>query len=261
MRARIITALALAPVAVLLTLWSPAWLFAIAALGIMLAALAEWNRLRPDTAAIGVAAVLIILAVLLFRSPQKLPMVCLAGALFWVYQAFELTVKKADSAPRAGDSLVRAGFIFLFAWAALVWVRVEQGALMTIAMLLVVWSADIFAYFTGRRFGRRKLAPSISPGKTVEGLAGGLVGAGLVALAVVLLAPQLSAANTLIWLLAALIAALFSVVGDLYESRLKRRAGAKDSGSLLPGHGGILDRIDGLLAAAPVFATIWWLSE
>ena len=131
---------------------------------------------------------------------------------------------------------------------------------MTIALLVVVWSADTFAYLAGRRFGKRKLAPSISPGKTIEGLAGGLIGAGLVALLAAIYALDLSPAQTLIWLLASLVAALFSVVGDLFESRLKRRAGVKDSGGLLPGHGGVLDRIDGLLAAAPVFATVWRLA-
>ena len=208
---------------------------------------------------------------MLFRAPQKLPIICLAGGLFWAYLAFELIVKGMAAGPGNESgiqpvpsnnliSLIQGGFIFLFAWCALLWMRLEQGAAMTIALLVVVWSADTFAYLAGRRFGKRKLAPSISPGKTIEGLAGGLVGAGLVALLAAIYALDLSPAQTLIWLLASLVAALFSVVGDLFESRLKRRAGVKDSGGLLPGHGGVLDRIDGLLAAAPVFATVWRLA-
>ena len=281
MRARIATGLILAAAAAALTLWAPLWLFAALVLAVMLAALVEWSRLRPTAVAgpavaagvmaLVMALVLIIAAVLLFRAPQKLPIICLAGGLFWAYLAFELIVK--GMAARPGNesgiqptplnsmvSLIQGGFIFLFAWCALLWMRLEQGAAMTIALLVVVWSADTFAYLAGRRFGKRKLAPSISPGKTIEGLAGGLAGAGLVALLAAIYALDLSPAQTLIWLLASLVAALFSVVGDLFESRLKRRAGVKDSGGLLPGHGGVLDRIDGLLAAAPVFATVWRLA-
>ena len=281
MRARIATGLSLAAAAAVLTLWAPVWLFAALVLAVMLAALVEWSRLRPTAVAGSAVAagvmvlvmslVLIIAAVLLFRAPQKLPIICLAGGLFWAYLAFELIVKGMAAGPgnESGTqpapsnnlvSLIQGGFIFLFAWCALLWVRLEQGAAMTIALLVVVWSADTFAYLAGRRFGKRKLAPSISPGKTIEGLAGGLVGAGLVALLAAIYALDLSPAQTLIWLLASLVAALFSVVGDLFESRLKRRAGVKDSGGLLPGHGGVLDRIDGLLAAAPVFATVWRLA-
>ena len=277
MRARIATGLILAAAAAVLTLWAPVWLFAALVLAVMLAALVEWSRLRPTTVAgpavaAGVMAlVLIIAAVLLFRAPQKLPIMCLAGGLFWAYLAFELIVKGMAAGPgnESGTqpapsnsliSLIQGGFIFLFAWCALLWMRLEQGAAMTIALLVVVWSADTFAYLAGRRFGKRKLAPSISPGKTIEGLAGGLAGAGLLAFLAAIYALDLSAPQTLIWLLASLVAALFSVVGDLFESRLKRRAGVKDSGGLLPGHGGVLDRIDGLLAAAPVFATVWRLA-
>ena len=277
MRARIATGLILAAAAAVLTLWAPVWLFAALVLAVMLSALVEWSRLRPtavagSAVAAGVMALVIIgAAILLFRAPQKLPIICLAGGLFWAYLAFELIVKGMAAGPGNESgiqpaplnnliSLIQGGFIFLFAWCALVWMRLEQGAAMTIALLVVVWSADTFAYLAGRRFGKRKLAPSISPGKTIEGLAGGLVGAGLLALLAAIYALDLSTAQTLMWLLASLVAALFSVVGDLFESRLKRRAGVKDSGGLLPGHGGVLDRIDGLLAAAPVFATVWRLA-
>ena len=288
MRARIATGLILAAAAAALTLWAPLWLFAALVLAVMLAALVEWSRLRPvavagSTVAAGPPVVIVMplimsliiigAAILLFRAPQKLPIVCLAGGLFWVYLAFEL-VKGIAAGPgnesgiqptpsnNPGNlaSLIQGGFIFLFAWCALLWMRLEQGAAMTIALLVVVWSADTFAYLAGRRFGKRKLAPSISPGKTIEGLAGGLAGAGLLAFLAAIYALDLSTAQTLMWLMASLVAALFSVVGDLFESRLKRRAGVKDSGGLLPGHGGVLDRIDGLLAAAPVFATVWRLA-
>jgi len=114
---------------------------------------------------------------------------------------------------------------------------------------LLVWAADTGAYFAGRRFGRHKLAPSISPGKTWEGVAGGLL-LTLVAgtLAVIVLPAEMSPA----WFLLIAVVFAVSVVGDLFESLLKRQAGVKDSGTLLPGHGGVLDRLDSLLAAAPM---------
>ena len=274
MKARVATGLALAPAVVALTLWSPPWLFAALALGLMLAALLEWSRLvlKPADAVVpvalpaGVAVALAAVAAVLFRAPQTLPMVCLAGLLFWAWQGVDLLVKgmnqpktRSQTRSKTTGSLIQGGLICLFAWAALLLMRLEHGAALTVAMLLILWSADTFAYLAGKRFGRRKLAPSISPGKTVEGLIGGLAGAGLVALAAALVL-DLNAEQTLIWLPASLGAALFSVVGDLYESRLKRHAGVKDSGGLLPGHGGVLDRIDGLLAAAPLFAGVWWLA-
>ena len=123
----------------------------------------------------------------------------------------------------------------------------------------VVWVMDVGAYFVGRRFGKRKLAPSISPGKTWEGVWGGLATvAVLYALALAL--GDWPEGTSFRLALATLLAAAFSVYGDLFESRLKRAAGRKDSSSLLPGHGGVLDRVDGVLAALPAFAFAWaWL--
>jgi phosphatidate cytidylyltransferase len=108
-------------------------------------------------------------------------------------------------------------------------------------------------YFVGRHFGKRKLSPRISPNKTVEGLLGGLGSGVIVAVAFAPLAGA-SLAQLPLVALAAFVAVAFSVVGDLFESLLKRHVGAKDSGDLIPGHGGVLDRIDGVIAALPVFA-------
>ena len=123
----------------------------------------------------------------------------------------------------------------------------------------VVWLMDIGAYFAGRRFGRRKLAPKISPGKTWEGVWGGMATVAVLC-ALVLLFGDWPAGTAAPLVLATLAAASMSVYGDLFESRLKRAAGRKDSSSLLPGHGGVLDRVDGVLAALPTFAFLWaWL--
>jgi phosphatidate cytidylyltransferase len=126
-----------------------------------------------------------------------------------------------------------------------------RGAILVLATFVIVWGADIGAYFVGRQFGQHKLMPKVSPGKTIEGSAGGMATALLASLV----------ANSYFYhiemmplLLLVLITSLASVFGDLSESMFKRSAGIKDSGNILPGHGGILDRIDSLTAAVPVFA-------
>jgi len=128
-----------------------------------------------------------------------------------------------------------------------------------LAVLMVVWIADTAAYFSGRRFGRRKLAPQISPGKTWEGVIGALAAVliyGLVASYV--MQPGAMTYDRLAALIFVAVLTILSIVGDLFESWIKREAGAKDSGSLLPGHGGVLDRIDSLTAALP-FAALYFL--
>jgi phosphatidate cytidylyltransferase len=134
---------------------------------------------------------------------------------------------------------------------ALLWVRERDahGLELLVWIFLVTWSTDIGAYFVGRSLGKRKLAPSISPGKTVEGLCGGIAAAILIGgawvLAMVLGRPLLALAPLL---------AIAAQAGDLFESSMKRRAGVKDSGSWLPGHGGVLDRLDGLVPVAVLTA-------
>ena len=141
------------------------------------------------------------------------------------------------------------GFLYcLLPALALLWIRDrsgDQGLMMILWVFIVTWSTDIGAYFAGRKFGKRKLAPSISPGKTVEGLWGGVAAAALFGGAWVL---WFGLNQGLL-----VLAPLFAVAaqgGDLFESKMKRRAGIKDSGDLLPGHGGVLDRLDGLVPVA-----------
>ena len=290
MKQRIVTGLILAAAAAVLILVSPAWLFAVLILAVLLVASLEWcwlvvaaeknysarhagektsvrtyfNLSRTVIVAIIIAALLAPAAMMVFSAPEYLPSLCFAGIAFWLYQAIALA-KKSPTIPSATlptpfTTLYQGGCIFLFAFAALLLMRLgPDGKAMMISMLLVVASADVFAYLIGKSLGKRKLAPTISPGKTVEGLLGGIIGGGLAAwLTAMLLA--LNATQTLAWLLAALLATGFGVVGDLFESQLKRRAGVKHSSGLLPGHGGVLDRIDGLLAAVPVFVGVWRLT-
>jgi len=145
--------------------------------------------------------------------------------------------------------------VLLTAWVSIVSLHRSgsQGPVLVLYLFVLIWVADSGAYFAGRAFGRRKLSPFVSPGKTWAGVAGAVSGA--VVSAVVLSASGVAGPLPLGALLGvSVVVTLISIGGDLWESRLKREAGVKDSGTLLPGHGGMLDRIDSLLAAAPVFA-------
>jgi phosphatidate cytidylyltransferase len=125
---------------------------------------------------------------------------------------------------------------------------------------VLIWLADSAAYFSGKKFGRNKLAEQLSPGKTREGLWGALIATFILSL-IGVLQFGLSPISSVYFIMLCLLTALISVVGDLYESLLKRNAGVKDSGFLIPGHGGVLDRIDSLLAAAPGFILgLYWLT-
>ena len=149
-----------------------------------------------------------------------------------------------------GASWYVGGFLYaLLPALAILWIRERSGFDLLLWVFIVTWSTDIGAYLVGRRFGHRKLAPAISPGKTVEGLIGGVVAAAILGGAWTLYAKLGAALLPL-----APVLALAAQAGDLFESGMKRRAGVKDSGAWLPGHGGVLDRLDGLVPAAVLTA-------
>jgi len=149
--------------------------------------------------------------------------------------------------------------VLLPTWVAMsMLIHTEAGPWLVLFVALIVACADTGAYFTGRKFGRRKLAPAVSPGKTIEGLIGGLV-TNLCMVLIVGLSLGIDASHWWRWAIVVGLTALVSVLGDLLESMVKRHRGVKDSGTLLPGHGGILDRIDSLTAALPVFTLLYSL--
>jgi len=159
-----------------------------------------------------------------------------------------------------------AGYVYVaLPCASLIWLRnaefasdLNGGAHVVLYLLFVVWATDIGAYFAGKRIGGPKLAPSLSPNKTWAGLLGGMAAAGIVGGVSASFTPYpLSLAGCA---LLAMVLAVVAQAGDLFESWLKRRADVKDSGTLIPGHGGLLDRIDGLVTATPLFALIVYLS-
>jgi phosphatidate cytidylyltransferase len=190
--------------------------------------------------------------------------ICLAIFL-WVVLLLPALWRAQVSLPAYRWANSFAAVVTLLAtWGALAFWYLQRGALFVVSLLIVVWVADIAAYFVGRAFGRRKLAPSISPGKTLEGAFAGVVGV-VAWLAISAQWPQtfayslLSQGSWLILLSTGVLLAVFSIAGDLYESLLKRRAGVKDSSQLLPGHGGVYDRIDAVVAVVPLgFLLIEW---
>jgi phosphatidate cytidylyltransferase len=185
----------------------------------------------------------------------------LAGAAFWLLLV-PLWLHGKWHVERPALALATGCLVLLPPALALAHFRMID-ALLLLGVMALVWVADIAAYFAGRAFGRNKLAPTISPGKTWEGAVGGGMGVIIVGCLLLWTAyPQQLTGKALIWVLPALV--LFtavSIIGDLFESLLKRQAGLKDSGSLLPGHGGILDRIDSLTSTLPLtgLAVVWWL--
>ena len=144
-------------------------------------------------------------------------------------------------------------------WLGLVWLKNQPQAILLLTwLMLLVWGADIGAYFSGRLFGNRKLAPSVSPGKTWAGVYGGMVTSVVISLAIAFMYLSEPDVKGWLWLVLLSVAVVsISVLGDLFESLLKRNRGIKDSSSLLPGHGGVLDRIDSLCSATPMFILLW----
>ncbi len=172
------------------------------------------------------------------------------GVLLWLWRYTEQP-ERQDRPHTVG---VAGATALAAAWLALMGVRHEFGPNYVLFLLMLIWVADIGAYFAGRRWGQRKLAPIISPGKTWAGVWGAAVAALVFALVG---AAVLGVARWPEFVAVCMVTVAFSIVGDLFESMLKRQRGVKDSGSLLPGHGGVLDRLDSLIAAAPVFLLGW----
>ncbi len=148
--------------------------------------------------------------------------------------------------------LLMGGFVLFSVWMFLSRLKSFYGAEMMMYLLLLIWTADVFAYFIGKKFGKTKLSPDISPGKTIEGMYGALFGGALCGVILSLIYGfNFLVASDFVFL--SVLTVLISIYGDLFFSVVKRQRGVKDSGKILPGHGGILDRIDSLVAATPFF--------
>lgn len=255
LRQRLVTALLLAAVVIVVLFWLPPGAAVVTVMVVMLAGAWEWAgfsgwRTPARRAAYVVAIGLAILAAWLYTSSTDALLPFLRVVALWWLVVFLWVVFAAERGGRAAAALV--GFAVLVPAAVglgrLALVQ-PHGQLLLLFLLILIAAADVGAYFGGRSLGRHKLAPRVSPGKTWEGFAAGMIGA----VAAAVLGARVFEQPMLPWVLVCLMVALVSVVGDLAESMFKRRAGLKDSGDLLPGHGGVLDRIDSLTAAGPAF--------
>lgn len=260
---RVLTALALLPLVVAAILWLPTDAIAVVAGGAFAIGAWEWGRLldfRTRQARAVCAAIAIAGFAGLWWLPAQhpIPRVLMAAAVIWWLcvvlwiarfpRGWEASLGRRPLAAALGVVVLGATFLAILA----VHDRADGPALLLLLFVLT-WAADTGAYFSGRFLGRHKLAPRVSPGKTWEGAAGGVA---LATLAAALGGWWLGHGGAALaaWALLGAVVAAISILGDLTISMFKRSAGLKDAGQLFPGHGGILDRLDSLLAAAPVYA-------
>ena len=268
LKQRVITAIALLAILLPALFYSSPVPFCALALLMIAAGAWEWGRLNAlgHAASLGLSAVCVGASALAWYGgllEESLPVLWAASGAAWVLAGAWLLRAGVAGWSRIPRGLrIAGGLVALWlAWLAIARARV-LGIEFLLSVLVLVWVADIFAYFAGRAFGGRlsktKLAPSISPGKSWEGVWGGMAGVVLLALSWFAwggdsLYSQLSQRHGMaLMLLAVVFMAAMSVVGDLVESLIKRSAGVKDSSGLLPGHGGVLDRVDALLPALPL---------
>lgn len=266
LKQRVLTAIVLVPlvVAALFHLSVP-WISLL--FGVFIAAAAwEWaelSGLRSLFARIAYVSCLLLFGVLgmsvIPYQDGAVASFLAAAALWWLWASVDL-ISRSDVARGMFATLpgrIVGGFLVLVPlWIASVYLLSTDAdkPRMLLFVFVLVWVADTAAYFAGTVMGRTRLAPHISPGKTVEGVAGGVLAVVLLAWLCGTIIWNFEGTRLMLWTGLAVLTALFSVAGDLTESKLKRIAGVKDSGKLLPGHGGVLDRIDALTAAVPVFA-------
>jgi len=260
LRTRVITALLLVAGLALILFGMPPLAAVLTFAAVAALAAWEWGGLmkQDQPARVMYAFVLLLFCwQLTVAAPELVPGLLGISAAFWILAVplwfrFKWTLAGNDF-----FGYLIGALVILPTWAAMVALHAVSTWLM-LAVMALVWVADISAYFAGRAFGKRKLAPAISPGKTWEGVAGAVVGVlvyGGIVLSFSPLAGKIPLAWPLLGILLILLTAV-SVMGDLFESLLKRQAGIKDSSGLLPGHGGVLDRLDALTSTLPLAALI-----
>ncbi len=267
LKQRLLTVAVLMPIFLAALFLMDALSFALFLLVILVLSLYEWANLSAIKASLTrvvyiAAGVVIVAAVQYFGlAGRELFIFVFAMWLVVIVRLFRFGNQKNEQQSPSGNGTLAwldGYFVLLPTILGLQILKTQDAAApqLLLVFFFIIWSADTGAYLAGRSLGKHKLAPRISPGKTIEGLIGGLVGALTIAALVGVLVWDLSAGRLIFWLLAAVFITLLSVAGDLFESIYKRRAGVKDSGKLLPGHGGVLDRIDSACAALPPYMLV-----
>jgi phosphatidate cytidylyltransferase len=268
LRLRIITALCMIAIFLPALFLMPSMLFSIATVPLVLVAGWEWSRLVKIRSVIARIGYLLLIVMTLFAAslwlglpdtfdPQRAQQLLLVAVGVWAFiflwiQGYPSSAILWSARPILG----LLGLMLLgFTWIAIVTIlNYQSGQWLLLLAIVIIVLADVGGFFAGKYFGKHKLAPIISPGKTWEGFVGGLLLEGVLVGSLVW---YLSDHVTVLGLsLLVIPVALYSVLGDLFESMIKRHSGVKDSGRLLPGHGGVLDRIDGVMAALPMFGLI-----
>lgn len=215
-------------------------------------------RKEVAVASIRWSFVTLCLALLLTTTLLERPIAAVAQvAVYFLTIVLFNVSRRTDLAPAVqfqGAGLMGFLYVGIFPALALRLLRLENGDIWFFGLLAIVFAGDTMAYVTGRFFGKRKLFSAVSPKKTVEGAIGGLFGSAIAGVVIAQYLPQHTTSATMI--AAAIVTGGFAQIGDLHESLLKRVADVKDSGSIMPGHGGILDRLDGVLFAAPVYYSV-----
>lgn len=267
---RVLTALVLLPLLLALVWYAPPLGISAAFTGIAAIVAWEWSglirqgeRVLPLAQRGGYVILTVLLMAGLWAAPERgqwLPWLLALACLWWLaapillFPGFPENLQRRPPPPLV---MALLGWLLITStMLALAQIHAQaDGALRLLYVLFLVFAADTGAFLAGRNLGRHKLAPAISPGKTIEGAIGGLLLCGAWALTTGMFVFKLQGSEEILGLLLlSLVAAAASIVGDLAESMFKRHAGVKDSGAILPGHGGMLDRLDSVLAAAPVMA-------
>ena len=256
---RILTALFLAPLVILGVLYlSTSWFSLIIGIMACVASLEYCMliKLNGFSNKSFYIIVLLVCAFLFAVTPSYLEYLLYLVSAWWLFALFVVTGFPNNTNPLNKNMVLSLsnGLFLLAPMVASLAILHSQDRALVLLLLFLIWAADIGAYFSGKHFGRKKLCPQVSPNKTFEGVYGGILLAQVVAIsyvAIIVQSPKTS--DFLVFCFLALVVSLVSVLGDLFESALKRMSGQKDSGRLLPGHGGLLDRIDSLTSSAPIF--------
>lgn len=279
MKQRIITALILAPLVILGIFELPLPLFIAALAGVTLIGFWEWTQFVNAQSRIAAMFPALALSIISFiclpfdssslnvlHSTHYIMLVI--GSLWWVFSSGLAITYPKSSALWQGSNVLRHLFGVLtllpFLW-SVVMLRAQgieadpyHGAKLVLFVCFIVWAADSGAYFAGKSLGKHKMAPNVSPNKTIEGLVGGIITALIVGWATSQWF-DIEFSSPIAMVMITLITVVISVLGDLVESMFKRVSGIKDSSNIIPGHGGVLDRIDSLTAAFPVFALLYFI--
>jgi len=256
---RIITGVVLVAVVFSFLLYTTSYLFGVGVFLVAVLSAYEWLRLAQVNEEV-VVRNLVIFSAAVFAVSEFFVYLQYVFPVFWLYAIYRLSQyerQKIDSV--SSNEMLVMGLLAISPFAASLFILHSNNVAWIFMFILVVAAADSGAYFTGKAIGKHKMLPRLSPNKTIEGLLGGLVCSMVVAL-IFLAYMDLSLEQYVYMVMVSALVAVLSVVGDVFESMMKRIAGVKDSGNVLPGHGGVLDRLDGYMPTLPIFVMLGYFA-